>query len=88
MAIERTLSIIKPDAVAKNIIGKIYSRFESNGSATRLNRFADVVLHSFSNLKEFTLLNKLKSFVKAKFLLFGGRTSILTKNGGYYLYFW
>ena len=29
--IERTLSIIKPDAVAKNIIGKIYSRFESAG---------------------------------------------------------
>lgn len=31
MAVERTFSIIKPDAVAKNIIGKIYSRFESNG---------------------------------------------------------
>ena len=31
MSIERTLSIIKPDAVAKNVIGKIYSRFESNG---------------------------------------------------------
>jgi nucleoside-diphosphate kinase len=31
MAVERTLSIIKPDAVAKNVIGKIYSRFESNG---------------------------------------------------------
>jgi nucleoside-diphosphate kinase len=31
MALERTLSIIKPDAVAKNVIGKIYSRFESNG---------------------------------------------------------
>lgn len=31
MAIERTLSIIKPDAMAKNIIGEIYSRFESNG---------------------------------------------------------
>ncbi len=31
MAVERTLSIIKPDAVAKNIIGKIYSRFEGNG---------------------------------------------------------
>ena len=31
MAIERTLSIIKPDAVAKNVIGKIYSRFESAG---------------------------------------------------------
>ena len=27
MAVERTLSIIKPDAVAKNVIGKIYSRF-------------------------------------------------------------
>lgn len=31
MAVERTLSMIKPDAVAKNVIGKIYSRFESNG---------------------------------------------------------
>ena len=28
---ERTLSIIKPDAVAKNVIGQIYSRFESAG---------------------------------------------------------
>jgi len=31
MATEQTLSIIKPDAVAKNVIGKIYSRFEDNG---------------------------------------------------------
>ena len=31
MAVERTLSIIKPDAVAKNIIGQIYSRFEGAG---------------------------------------------------------
>jgi nucleoside-diphosphate kinase len=31
MAVERTLSIIKPDAVAKNVIGKIYSRFEKAG---------------------------------------------------------
>lgn len=31
MAIERTLSIIKPDAVAKNIIGKIYTCFEDQG---------------------------------------------------------
>ena len=31
MAVERTLSIIKPDAVAKNVIGKIVSRFEANG---------------------------------------------------------
>ena len=31
MAIERTLSIIKPDAVAKNVIGQIYARFEAGG---------------------------------------------------------
>ncbi|UCE30522.1 MAG: nucleoside-diphosphate kinase [Burkholderiales bacterium] len=31
MSIERTLSIIKPDAVAKNVIGQIYTRFESAG---------------------------------------------------------
>jgi len=31
MTIERTLSIIKPDAVAKNVIGQIYSRFEGAG---------------------------------------------------------
>ncbi|WP_137937558.1 nucleoside-diphosphate kinase [Chitinivorax sp. B] len=31
MAVERTLSIVKPDAVAKNVIGQIYSRFETAG---------------------------------------------------------
>ena len=31
MAVERTLSIIKPDAVARNVIGKIYNRFEKAG---------------------------------------------------------
>ena len=31
MAIERTISIIKPDAISKNIIGEIYSRFEKGG---------------------------------------------------------
>ena len=31
MAVERTLSIIKPDAVAKNVIGEIYARFEKGG---------------------------------------------------------
>ena len=31
MTIERTLSIVKPDAVAKNVIGQIYTRFESAG---------------------------------------------------------
>ena len=31
MAVERTLSIIKPDAVAKNVVGQIYARFEAAG---------------------------------------------------------
>ena len=31
MALERTISIVKPDAVGKNVIGKIYSRFEDAG---------------------------------------------------------
>ena len=41
MNIERTLSIIKPDAVGKNIIGKINSRFEDNG----LNLVAGKLIH-------------------------------------------
>jgi nucleoside-diphosphate kinase len=39
MALERTLSIIKPDAVAKNVIGQIYSRFESAGMKIVAARF-------------------------------------------------
>jgi nucleoside-diphosphate kinase len=39
MAFERTLSIIKPDAVAKNVIGQIYSRFESAGMKVVAARF-------------------------------------------------
>ena len=31
MAVERTLSIVKPDAVGKNVVGEIYNRFEQNG---------------------------------------------------------
>ncbi len=41
MAVERTLSIIKPDAVAKNVIGKIVARFEQAG----LNIVAGKMLH-------------------------------------------
>ncbi len=41
MAIERTFSIIKPDAVAKNVIGEIVSRFEKNG----LRVIASKMLH-------------------------------------------
>ena len=50
MPVERTLSIIKPDAVGKNIIGKIYSRFESNGLqivASKMLRLSDVVAGGF-----------------------------------------
>jgi nucleoside-diphosphate kinase len=50
MAVERTLSIIKPDAVGKNIIGKIYSRFETNGLrivAAKMLRLSDEVAGGF-----------------------------------------
>ena len=50
MAVERTFSIVKPDAVAKNLIGKIYSRFESNGLrvvASRMMRLSEEVAGGF-----------------------------------------
>ncbi|MGV3652992.1 MAG: nucleoside-diphosphate kinase [Noviherbaspirillum sp.] len=42
MAIERTLSIIKPDAVAKNVIGQIYTRFENAGLKIVASRMAQL----------------------------------------------
>jgi nucleoside-diphosphate kinase len=42
MAFERTLSIIKPDAVAKNVIGQIYARFESAGLKVVAARMASL----------------------------------------------
>ncbi len=42
MAVERTLSIIKPDAVAKNVIGQIYSRFEGAGLKVIAARMAQL----------------------------------------------
>jgi nucleoside-diphosphate kinase len=50
MAVERTLSIIKPDAVGNNNIGKIYTRFESNGLqivASRMLRLSEQVAGGF-----------------------------------------
>ena len=50
MAVERTLSILKPDAVGKNVIGKIYSRFETNGLhivASRMLRLSATVAGGF-----------------------------------------
>ena len=45
MALERTLSIIKPDAVAKNVIGEIYSRFEKAGLKVIASRMQQLSMH-------------------------------------------
>ena len=59
MALERTLSIIKPDAVAKNIIGDIYSRFEKAG----LRIIAAKMQHlSEQQAGEFYAVHKERSF--------------------------
>jgi nucleoside-diphosphate kinase len=61
MAVERTLSIIKPDAVAKNVIGKIYSRFESNG----LKIVASRMIHlSRSEAEGFYAVHRERPFFK------------------------
>ena len=61
MAIERTLSIIKPDAVAKNVIGEIYSRFEKGG----LRIIASKMLHlSREKAEGFYAIHKERPFFK------------------------
>jgi nucleoside-diphosphate kinase len=61
MAIERTLSIIKPDAVAKNVIGKIYQRFEEAG----LKVIAAKMVHlSAAEAGEFYAAHKERGFFK------------------------
>ena len=50
MAVERTLSIIKPDAVAKNVIGRIYTRFEEAGLriiAAQMRQLSDAEAEGF-----------------------------------------
>ena len=50
MALERTLSIIKPDGVRRNLIGKIFSRFETNGLkivATRMHHLSRAEAEGF-----------------------------------------
>jgi len=59
MAIERTLSIIKPDAVAKNVIGQIYSRFESAGLKVVASRMAQL---SREEAKAFYAVHKDRPF--------------------------
>ena len=62
MAIERTLSIIKPDAVAKNVIGQIYSRFEQAG----LKIVAARMLHlSRAEAEAFYAVHRERPFFKA-----------------------
>jgi nucleoside-diphosphate kinase len=61
MAIERTLSIIKPDAVAKNVIGKIVSRFEAAG----LKVIAAKLVHlSRNEAEQFYGVHKERPFFK------------------------
>ena len=61
MAIERTLSIIKPDAVAKNVIGKIVSRFEAAGLKIVA---AKLVQLSQADAEQFYAVHKERSFFK------------------------
>jgi len=61
MAIERTLSIIKPDAVAKNVIGKIYDRFESAGLKIVASRMAHL---SQSEAEQFYAVHSARPFFK------------------------
>lgn len=61
MAVERTLSIIKPDAVAKNVIGHIYTRFEKAG----LNIIAARMLRlSRAQAEGFYAVHKERQFFK------------------------
>jgi nucleoside-diphosphate kinase len=61
MALERTLSIIKPDAVAKNVIGQIYSRFESAGLKIVAARMAHLSRH---DAEAFYAVHKARPFFK------------------------
>jgi nucleoside-diphosphate kinase len=61
MAIERTLSIIKPDAVAKNVIGQIYARFEAAGLKVIAARMAHL---SRGEAEAFYAVHKARPFFK------------------------
>lgn len=61
MALERTLSIIKPDAVAKNVIGQIYARFESAGLRVIAAKMAQL---SQADAEAFYGVHKARPFFK------------------------
>ena len=59
MSLERTLSIIKPDAVAKNVIGQIYARFEGGGLRIVAARMAQL---SRAEAEAFYAVHKARPF--------------------------
>ena len=61
MAIERTLSIIKPDAVAKNVVGQIYARFEAAGLKVVAARMVHL---SRGEAEQFYAVHKERPFFK------------------------
>ncbi len=61
MGVERTLSIIKPDAVAKNVVGQIYSRFEQAGLKIIAARMASL---SRADAEGFYAVHKTRPFFK------------------------
>ena len=61
MSVERTLSIIKPDAVAKNVIGHIYTRFEGAGLKIIASRMAHL---SRGEAEAFYAVHKVRPFFK------------------------
>ena len=61
MSLERTLSIIKPDAVAKNVIGQIYARFEGAGLKIAAARMAHL---SRAEAEAFYAVHKARPFFK------------------------
>ena len=61
MAIQRTLSIIKPDAVAKNVIGQIYDRFEQAGLKIIASKMAHL---SKNEAEQFYAVHKDRPFFK------------------------
>lgn len=70
MAVERTLSIVKPDAVAKNVVGQIYSRFEKAGLRVIAARMFQL---SEAEAQQFYAVHKERPFFKdlVKFMMSG-----------------